>query len=192
MHESSFNEMKRILNNLPKTRLSIVDFGSCDINGSYKQLLNSNWEYIGVDLIEGNNVDIVMKGEYDVPIASNSIDIVISGQTLEHARNPFKLVGEMSRIVKTEGFLILVAPWMFHEHKDLNCILDCFRILPDGMRSLLESNGNKVFASYKKEQDCWGIGKKTSVSDLKTKAIYMHDTYLSDSELFLTFIGLTK
>ena len=48
-----------------KENLIILDLGSQDINGSYKELFSSPaWKYIGIDTSEGKNVDIVISDPY--------------------------------------------------------------------------------------------------------------------------------
>lgn len=56
------------------------------VNGSYRTLFNNpKWNYVGCDLEEGSNVDIVLNDPYDWKnIESNSYDVVISGQAFEH------------------------------------------------------------------------------------------------------------
>jgi hypothetical protein len=42
--------------------VKVLDIGSLDINGNIKYLFNAPYYYIGVDLFEGNNVDVVCPG----------------------------------------------------------------------------------------------------------------------------------
>jgi hypothetical protein len=60
----------------------VLDIGSLDINGNNKFLFD-NSEYIGLDIAEGNNVDVVCIGhEYDAP--DETFDTIISTEALEH------------------------------------------------------------------------------------------------------------
>ena len=70
MHKSSMMKMedfkKSYLNS--NDELKILDIGSFDKTGNYnyKMILNGKkWTYQGMDLKEGNNVDIVVKDPYD-------------------------------------------------------------------------------------------------------------------------------
>ena len=45
------------------------------VNSSIKNTLDSNMEYIGVDIQEGKNVDVVLENPYKFPFEDNSIDI---------------------------------------------------------------------------------------------------------------------
>ena len=59
----------------------VLDIGSLDINGN-NRFLFENYEYIGLDIGEGNNVDIVCRGhEYR---DSTQFDVIISSECFEH------------------------------------------------------------------------------------------------------------
>ncbi len=101
------------------------------------------WDYHFCDL--GNFGDkepdfIRMAGEYQIDYLHSDFDAVISQQTIEHSRNCFRFAAELSRVVKPGGLLIIVCPvtWKFHKAPK-----DCFRIMPDGMVSILEESGCK-------------------------------------------------
>lgn len=60
---------------------SVLDIGSLDINGNNRYLF-SNYTYIGLDIGEGKNVDVVCRGhEYK---SQKQFDIVISTECFEH------------------------------------------------------------------------------------------------------------
>lgn len=170
MHQNSLDMMKALLSAYgpPKdSPITVVDYGSMEVPegpGTYRSLIPPAWEYIGVDIAPGPNVDRVMTDEYSTWIPLDSIDLVISGQCLEHVRNPFKAVAEMDRILKPGGLLFLIAPFAWECHR---FPLDCFRFAPDGMRSLMEAAG----LTYKigslsdplgtgQRVDCYAVGVK--------------------------------
>jgi SAM-dependent methyltransferase len=148
--------------------LSILDVGSRNVNGTYRPLF-ANCKYTGVDIAAGPCVDVVMTEEFKIPFGDNEFDVVVSGQCLEHCRNPFKLVEEMGRVVKVGGWVFLVAPSVMIIHR---YPLDCFRFLPDGMKAMMEFAGLKTEKAYtvpfdvtrrgrtRSVEDCWGVGKK--------------------------------
>jgi len=149
--------VKRYLDYLPVGAI-VVDFGSLDVNGSYRQLFEPRFKYVGVDIEAGPNVDIVMPSEFCTALPAHFADAVISGQCLDHCRNPFALVSEMFRVAKPGAFVLIAAPRLFQVH---SFPIDCWGILPDGMRALIEQAGGTSFAAYAIETDCWGIGKAT-------------------------------
>lgn len=171
MHPESESEMSRLLGkycvDLFEDHLVLLDVGSRNLNGAYVDIVPDAWRYIGFDIESGNNVDVVV-GEYNMPSKCDTFDIVLSGQTLEHVRNPFRLMIEIARVMKVGAYLFVCAPFVWAEHR---CPVDCFRYLPDGMRSLAVESGLVVIDSYLKqdqkpttpkacERDCWLIARK--------------------------------
>jgi SAM-dependent methyltransferase len=118
----------------PLSPLSIIDVGSYDINGSYRLLFDKpGWFYRGVDQTAGPNVDIVLKNPYHLPLPSNSVDLVISGQALEHIDYFWLVFAETARVLKTRGLIFLIAPSRGPEHR---YPIDCWRFYPDGYYAL--------------------------------------------------------
>jgi SAM-dependent methyltransferase len=158
MHESSYNEMKNFIERyLDKSReLSILDIGSLDVFGTYKPLFdNPKWKYTGLDLIAGKNVDIVSPEPYHYPLNDGAFDVVISGSCIEHVEDLHAFIKEAARVMKRNGIMCMIAPWIWEEHRYPQ---DCWRILPDGMRFLLEKiAGVKVLRIGKNKTDCIGI-----------------------------------
>jgi SAM-dependent methyltransferase len=175
MHDLSYREMAinigKYFKDLPD-RARVVDVGSLDINGSYRALIEPRWRYLGMDLTEGKNVDLVMRSEFDPGLPENFVDAVLCGQCLEHCRDPFRLMAELVKLAKPGAPILVVAPcegWGEHRWP-----YDCWRFMPDGMRVLLERAGaDCVVDPYIKGYlpgtvptgqidgtDCWGIGRK--------------------------------
>ena len=139
MHQSSIDKMTVFHNNhlLSKTdeKLQILDLGSQDVNGSYRPIfMQPNWKYIGLDMEAGNNVDIVLNTPYVwKEIASESADVVISGQAFEHMQYIWITILEIARVLKPGGICCILAPSSGPEHR---YPMDCWRFYPDGMISL--------------------------------------------------------
>ena len=96
MHQSSYENMKdfvqtNFFNLAPKRILRLLDVGSLDVNGSYRDLFDTEfWSYDGLDMERGKNVDFVPTDPYDWNDQNNTYDLVISGQALEHIEFPWK------------------------------------------------------------------------------------------------------
>lgn len=141
MHLSSYNKMKAFANYLLEIVgdriITIVDYGSQDLNGSYKELFaQPNWKYIGVDMVLGKNVDIVLSDPYDwKQIATSSVDVVISDQAFEHTEYVWITMLEIERILKPLGLVCIIAPSAGPEHR---FPVDCWRIYPDGFKALVK------------------------------------------------------
>lgn len=136
MHTSSLEHMGRLVaQHLDPTQpLDVIDIGSWDKNGSYKQFFHHpSWTYTGVDLSPGNNVDVVLTSPYRLPFPSNSVDLVISGQAFEHIEYFWLTWLEIVRVVKPQGQIFLIAPSRGKEHR---YPVDCWRYYPDGYNAL--------------------------------------------------------
>lgn len=112
MHDSAFEAMRiRIEEFLPADGpLTVVDFGSHTseerLEGDFvhgRLLGDRDCRVIGVDVREGPNVDLVMKKPYRVPLRSNSVDAVISGQVFEHIPFFWASTLEIARLLKPGG-----------------------------------------------------------------------------------------
>jgi SAM-dependent methyltransferase len=137
---------------LPSSPLKIADVGSLNVNGTYRPLFQKpQWEYVGLDITKGPNVDIVLEGEDEwTNVKDDAFDVVISGSTLEHTRHPWLFMKQVARIARPAALICVIAPycWGFHAHP-----LDCWRIFPDGMKAVMEYNGLAVLASFMVQDD---------------------------------------
>lgn len=115
--------------------LKILDLGSTEMGACYRPIFeNPAWEYIGADLAAGPNVNLVLQQPYHwKEVASNSIDVFISGQVLEHVEFFWITMLEISRVLKPGGLACIIVPSGGPEHR---YPLDCWRFYPDGMRAL--------------------------------------------------------
>ncbi len=166
MHKSSYLRMKYLLdyyrNLFARENMSVkvLDIGSCDQNGTYRELFgDKRYDYIGLDMYPGLNVDIVPKDIYSwKEIDSNEFDLVISGQAFEHIAYPWLTMKEIERVLKPSGIGIIIAPNGGREHK---APIDCYRFFSDGLRSLAEWANLYVLhvgvagVPYMRETDEW-------------------------------------
>lgn len=136
MHLSSYEHMASLFEKFLSDRKpgTVVDIGSQDVNGSYRPIFEAGkWQYVGVDSTAGANVDLVAKNPYQYPIATNSVDVVISGQAFEHIEYFWLSWLEVVRMVKPKGYIFLIAPSRGPEHR---YPVDCWRFYPDGFQAL--------------------------------------------------------
>jgi SAM-dependent methyltransferase len=139
MHASSIIRMKWFVDNyaskISKNKIKVLDVGSYDVNGSYKHLfIDDKYEYVGLDMEKGPNVDIVLENPYNWnEIETDTYDIVISGQAFEHIEFFWITMSEMTRVLKKNGLICIIAPNGFEEHRHP---VDCYRFFSDGMVAL--------------------------------------------------------
>jgi SAM-dependent methyltransferase len=145
MHDTSYYAMMRFVAvylRIPGN-LRILDVGSMNVNGTYEALFRRpGWTYQGCDTAPGNNVDIVLEKPYDwTGIPSEDYDVVVSGQSFEHIEYIWVTISEIARVLKPGGYCCIIAPSTGPEHK---YPYDCWRIYPDGMRTLAKYAGLSV------------------------------------------------
>lgn len=139
MHASSLCRMRWFRDTFttanPAQPLSVLDVGSYNVNGTYRPLFaEPDYHYVGVDIAAGPNVDLVLRAAYRWDeVATDSFDVVISGQALEHIEFFWKTLEEMVRVIKPGGLLCLVVPNLWDEHR---FPVDCYRFYTDGMVAL--------------------------------------------------------
>ena len=139
MHKSSMLRMKWFADNyvakLNGNKIKILDVGSYSVNGSYKEIFNDEkFEYIGLDMEMGPNVDLVMKNPYDwSELKTDDFDIIISGQAFEHIEFFWIIMSEMTRVLKKDGLMCIIVPNREVEHR---YPVDCYRFYSDGMVAL--------------------------------------------------------
>lgn len=117
-------------------RYRVLDFGSGTSRRqrlTHRSLLEEyDCDYTGVDIRDGNNIDIVMKKPYRIPLRSRSVDVVLSGQVFEHVPFFWASLLEIARVMKPDAYFFLTVPSRGHIHSRY----DCWRFYPDGLRAM--------------------------------------------------------
>ena len=147
MHDSSYEKMSAFvdvyLGTYRNATLDILDFGSqvVDSQGqSYRPLFDApGWQYKGLDIEAGHNVDIVVVDVYNwAEVPSDSVDVVISGQAFEHVEFFWASTFEIVRVLRPGGLAVIIAPSGGFEHR---YPVDCWRFYRDGFVALNEYVG---------------------------------------------------
>ncbi|MHB2025444.1 MAG: class I SAM-dependent methyltransferase [Elusimicrobiota bacterium] len=136
--------IKHILNKHAETlayKGRVVDLGCGE--APYKDaILKVADEYIGVDwantMHNQKNVDVFADLTKRLPFDDNYADTVISFEVLEHLPEPDFFLSECNRILRPQGRLFLLAPFLWQEHEAPH---DYFRYTQYGLKYLLEKNG---------------------------------------------------
>jgi len=142
MHKESYELMTEMLQRGNHCMANVLDVGSYDVNGTFRPLVEQQgWHYTGLDTIAGPNVDVVTQDPFAFPFDDDQFDIVLSGSTMEHVTAIWRWVPELVRVLKPGGLLAIHTHWRFPEHR---FPVDCWRILPDGMRYLFDITGKLI------------------------------------------------
>lgn len=106
----------------------VLDIGSLDVNGNNRELFE-DCSYIGLDVGEGKNVDVISPGHlYDAP--DKFFDVIISTEVFEHDMFYEKTITNIMRMLKDNGlFLFTCAAPGRPEHGTRRCGEECAPLL---------------------------------------------------------------
>ena len=108
-HKQQQDFCRKISSEFPKyfTGKRVLDIGSLDINGNNRFFL-TDCNYIGLDVGEGPNVDVVQVAHlYDAP--DESFDLIISTEVFEHDMFYEKSLANIIRMLKPGGAFIFTC-----------------------------------------------------------------------------------
>jgi len=215
MHDTSFENLELLINNY-KNFLSGKDIKVLDIGSRvrtpekitrWKGIIPDYYEYIGIDIEKGQNVDIVLDSPYKYPFEDNSIDLIIANSIFEHSEFFWELFLELLRILKPSGLLYINAPSNGDFHRGP---VDVYRFYPDSGKALEKwgiKNGyeNTLLLesyTYKRKTKSWNdfvaifIKDSDYLNNFKNRVIDNIDNFyngLSDTQDgFLNFQELTE
>ena len=122
--------------------------------------------YIGVDVPRSGRAPELKKPSvfYDghsLPFHSASVDGALCTQVLEHVPSPDALIGEMARVVKPQGHLVLTAPFVWQEHEQP---YDFHRFTTFGLRALVERHRFEVLSMRRSAGAIETIAQALSIS----------------------------
>ncbi len=140
-------QLDQILRGIPVREASQRVFvelgGRGSASSEIRKLVGQDFKYIGVDIEDHPNVDIVADvHQLSEHVALESVDVVYSHSVLEHLIAPWKVVIESNRILRSGGLFIAYAPvtWPLHAEP-----WDFWRISPHAWPSLLnEATGFEI------------------------------------------------
>ncbi|WP_168793871.1 methyltransferase domain-containing protein [Paraburkholderia aromaticivorans] len=118
----------------PDEKISVIEIGSQDVNGSLRSVCPDAFAYTGVDFVAGRGVDVVLQDPYALPFADESADIVLASSVFEHSEMFWLLFLEVMRILKPAGLFYLNVPSNGDFHR---WPVDCWRFYPDSGNALV-------------------------------------------------------
>ena len=153
MHASSVENMRRCVDwYLATQAIDVVELGSMNVNGSYRELFPAGTRYIGVDLEPGPGVDLVLESVYQLPFDAASCDLVIVGQMLEHCGQFWRVFLEIERILRSGGKAFVIAPSAGPMRR---YPVDCYRFLPDSFHAIADWTQLSLVHAWSDERGPW-------------------------------------
>ena len=123
----------------------------------YRHLFPNATSYTCLDIEPIPGITDVVADATHMPLADNTYDCVLATECMEHVADPFRFVGEILRVTRSGGRVVLTVPFLFHQHGDPH---DYWR----PTRRCLES----LFGGCR-QVDIWSLGNRLHViSDLLT------------------------
>lgn len=153
MHHNSMLLFNKHARNYFSPGMNVLEIGA-RIPSAYKESLGDidlDWNYLDIDgagigsdlksMERTEELDYHTIDNYNFAIDSDTFDVVLSGQVLEHVPKAWVWIKELARVTKSGGYVITLNPvsWPYHEAP-----VDCWRIFPEGMRALYENAGLEV------------------------------------------------
>ncbi len=134
MHPSAEYLVKTFLNNYinPENSYNVIEVG-CGVDTFIRSNMPSNVTYTGLDFAVDANADIHMTDQYTIPLADNSIDMVISSSCFANSEMFWLLFKEMMRVLKPSGLIYTNTPSAGQWTRQP---VDCWRFYPDAGKAL--------------------------------------------------------
>jgi SAM-dependent methyltransferase len=119
----------------------------------YERLFGSV-HYVGLEIDSPDNrkqkkADYFYDGTA-FPFQQEEFDSVVANEVFEHVFNPVSFLGEIRRVLKKDGFLLLTVPFVWDEHEQP---YDYARYSSFGLSSLLKNNGFVIIEQRKSVND---------------------------------------
>ena len=106
----------------------------------------SRFDYTGIDIVPGNNVDLVVSDPYKWDeLDTESFDTVICISVFEHNPYFWLTTAEMARVLRVGGYACILVPSSGGVHR---YPLDCWRFYPDATAALAGYTGLEPIESY--------------------------------------------
>ncbi len=133
-----------VQSNLPQEKSGfILDLG-CGEKPYQIFFVHKYDHYVGVDISRNSLADIVAYGE-NLPFRDDSFGACLCTQAYEHVNDPPKVTGEVTRVLKENGVLVLSAPGIMPVH---NYPSDYWRWTAQGFSRML----GKYFSEVKVQE----------------------------------------
>jgi SAM-dependent methyltransferase len=111
MHDTSLISGRAFVESYGIPNGLVVDIGGRNVNGSLRSFFETKgMKFVCVDMEADSSVDIVVPPGERLPFDDCSVDLIVSTSCFEHDPCFWLTFKEMTRIVKTSGYIYINAP----------------------------------------------------------------------------------
>ena len=116
---------------------NVLDVGCGD--KPYKKYVTFK-NYFGIEIQKNKNVDVLYDGKI-IPFPPEKFDTILCTDVLEHVSEPDAFIGEMVRVLRKGGALVLTTNFFWNLHYEPN---DYYRFTKYGLEYLFRKNSLEV------------------------------------------------
>ena len=153
MHTSVHDFGNEIVAEYDLGRVSVIEIGSRNINGTARSWFSSEADYLGLDMIDGPGVDRVTVWP-DKQLTAKPWDVAVYVETAEHDPHFWAVAEQLHRVVRKGGRLIMTTrgiDFPYHEYPS-----DLWRFTEEGVNVLLSQTGWKDIHT-RSDPECPGV-----------------------------------
>ena len=137
MKQSLFRKLTYIKLSQVKLTGAVLDVGGVK-DAEYHKIINGKSVFTTANIDESTHPDILIDLEGSrLPIENETYDSVILINLLEHIYNYNFLIKESSRILKQNGKIVIVVPFLYYVHSSPN---DYFRYTKQALEMIMKEN----------------------------------------------------
>lgn len=95
----------------------VLEVGSRVVTGACNREKFNNAEYIGFDIYEGDNVDVVGDAHKLSCYFDDKFDLIFCSAVFEHLAMPWKVSVEMIKLLKLNGYVFIETHYSYSSHE---------------------------------------------------------------------------
>jgi len=175
-----------------KGRLLDLGCGKAPFYGLYHELVGecvlADWEN---SYHSNPHLDVVSDLTQKLPFGDGEFDSVLLSDVLEHIPNPVELVGEIRRILKPGGILMMNVPFIYPLHEEP---FDYYRYTEHALRRIISETGMSVLhlESMGGHLESWVVFTAKQLLRVRWGGKFLALFVQAAARLLRTFIGKNR
>ena len=126
--------IKKLIMEVPKSKQDLILDIGCGEKPYYHKLING--KIISIDIKKSKTADLICNS-HNIALKEDRFNKVMCINSFYYFSNPFKVVEEIGRVLKKDGKLIAIMPFIYPIH---DVPFDKYRFTEHGIRNLLKDN----------------------------------------------------